>query len=65
MIIRSASVVRPRRSIETISSALASSSPSTMIRDRGSAASGFPEATGLRASGAAAGRGVGVSVAFL
>src|SRR5271154_6060857 len=65
MIIRSASVLRPKRSIETMSSAFASSSPSTMICDRMSAVGVWPELAELRAVGAAAGRGVMVSVAFL
>jgi hypothetical protein len=65
MIIRSASVVRPKRSIETMSSAFASSSPSTMICDKMSAVGAWPELAALRAKDAAAGRGVSVSVAFL
>src|SRR3984957_14131178 len=64
MIIRSASVVRPDRSIETMSSALASSSPPTMICDRTSAVRALPEAAGLPAA-CAAGGGVKFSVAFL
>src|SRR5271154_7143265 len=63
--IRSASVVLPKRSIETMSSALASSSPSTMICDKMSAVGAWPELAEPRAMGAAAGRGESISVAFL
>ena len=54
MIIRSASVVFPASSIETMFSAFASSSPSTMICDKESAVGELPGTAGLRGLSAAA-----------